>query len=48
MVPQLLASLQSLFTPEERAPWYGLIGAITGLAALAGPLLGGVFVDANM
>lgn len=48
MVPQLLASLQSLFAPEERTPWYGLIGATTGVAAVAGPLLGGVLVDADL
>ena len=48
MVPQLLATLQSLFTPKERTPWYGVIGATTGLAAVAGPLLGGVLVDADL
>src|SRR5699024_4060491 len=48
MVPQLLASLQSLFAPEERTPWYGLIGATTGVAAVGGPLLGGVLVDADL
>lgn len=48
MVPQLLATLQSLFAPKERAPWYGLIGATTGIAAVAGPLLGGVLVDADL
>src|SRR5699024_4445892 len=45
MVPQLLASVQSLFAPKERTPWYGVIGASTGIAAVAGPLLGGVRVD---
>src|SRR5690625_4376371 len=48
MVPQLLATLQSLFTPKERTPWYGVIGAITGIAAVAGPLLGGLLVDADL
>lgn len=48
MVPQLLATLQSLFAPKERTPWYGLIGASTGVAAVAGPLLGGVLVDADV
>src|SRR5690625_2167795 len=48
MVPQLLASVQSLFAPKERTPWYGVIGASTGIAAVAGPLLGGLLVDADL
>ena len=48
MVPQLLASVQALFSPRERAPMYGLIGAVAGLAAVAGPVLGGWLVDADL
>lgn len=48
MVPQLLASVQALFSPRERAPMYGLIGAVSGLAAVAGPVLGGWLVDADL
>lgn len=48
MVPQLLATVQSLFAPRERAPWYGVIGAVTGLAAVIGPVLGGTLVDADL
>jgi EmrB/QacA subfamily drug resistance transporter len=47
MVPQVLASLQSLFTPKERAPLLGLIGGVSGLAAVIGPLLGGFLVSSN-
>ena len=48
MVPQLLASVQALFSPRERAPMYGLIGGVAGLAAVAGPVLGGWLVDADL
>ena len=48
MVPQLLASVQALYTPRERAPMYGLIGGVSGLAAVAGPVLGGWLVDADL
>lgn len=48
MVPQLLASVQALFTPRERAPMYGLIGGVAGIAAVAGPVLGGWLVDADL
>jgi EmrB/QacA subfamily drug resistance transporter len=48
MVPQLLASVQAFFSPRERAPMYGLIGGVAGLAAVAGPVLGGWLVDADL
>lgn len=48
MVPQLLASVQALFSPRERTPMYGIIGGVSGLAAVAGPLLGGWLVDADL
>jgi EmrB/QacA subfamily drug resistance transporter len=48
MVPQLLASVQALFSPRERAPMFGLIGGVSGLAAVAGPLLGGWLIDADL
>ena len=42
MVPQVLSIIQVLFAPRERAGVLGAYGAITGSAAVAGPLLGGV------
>jgi EmrB/QacA subfamily drug resistance transporter len=48
MVPQLLASVQAFFSPRERAPMYGLIGGVAGLAAVAGPVVGGWLVDADL
>jgi EmrB/QacA subfamily drug resistance transporter len=48
MVPQLLSSLQALYTPKERAPLYGVVGGVSGLAAVVGPLLGGWLVTADV
>jgi hypothetical protein len=31
MVPQVLSSLQALYSPRERAPMYGVIGAVGAL-----------------
>ncbi|MBC2668834.1 MFS transporter [Novosphingobium piscinae] len=48
MAPQSLALLQVLFTPLERVSKMALFGVIGGLAAIAGPILGGVLIDANL
>ncbi|ALX66106.1 MFS transporter [Microbacterium sp. XT11] len=48
MVPQLLATVQALYTPRERTPVYGIIGAVSGIAAVVGPILGGWLVDADL
>src|SRR5581483_4019188 len=34
-----------LFTPAERGRWQGIIGAVFGLSAVIGPLLGGYLTD---
>lgn len=47
MVPQVLASVQALYKPRERAAVLGIIGAVSGMAAVAGPLLGGWLVSAD-
>ncbi|MGO4258950.1 MFS transporter [Marmoricola sp. RAF53] len=44
MVPQVLSIVQVLYSPKERAGVLGAYGAITGFAAVAGPLLGGILV----
>ncbi|WP_148615763.1 MFS transporter [Nocardioides rubriscoriae] len=44
MVPQVLSIVQVLYSPKDRAGVLGALGAVTGLAAVAGPLLSGVLV----
>jgi EmrB/QacA subfamily drug resistance transporter len=48
MVPQVLSIIQVLFKPKERASVFGAVGAITGMAAVAGPLIGGWLVSADV
>ena len=47
MIPQVLSIIQVLFGPKERAGVFGALGAISGLAAVAGPLVGGILVTQN-
>lgn len=47
MAPQLLSSIQVLYQPKERPAIFGAVGAVSGLAAVIGPLLGGWLVTAN-
>lgn len=45
MTPQTLAFISHLFPPSKRGPAMGLWSGVAGIAAIAGPLLGGVLVD---
>ena len=48
MAPQVMAIVQILYSPLERVgrlAWFGLVG---GLAAIIGPVLGGVLIDLNL
>lgn len=47
MTPQVLSVIQVLFAPKERAAVFGALGGISGLASVAGPLLGGILVSGN-
>jgi len=48
MVPQVLALINTMFPPEERAKAMSAFGATIGLGAVAGQVLGGVLLDANL
>lgn len=47
MVPQLISTIQVLYAPKERAAVFGAVGAVSGMAAVIGPLLGGWLVTAD-
>jgi EmrB/QacA subfamily drug resistance transporter len=47
MVPQVLSSLQALYAPRERAAMLGVIGAVSGMSAVIGPVLGGALVSGD-
>lgn len=48
MVPQVFGIIRSSFAPAEMARAFGAYGAVQGLAAVAGPLLGGLLVEADL
>ena len=45
LIPLTFAVIGDLFSPRERGRFQGLTGAVWGVAAVAGPLLGGVLTD---
>lgn len=48
VTPQVLASITSLMTGEDRARGMALFGVANGISAALGQILGGVLVDANL
>jgi EmrB/QacA subfamily drug resistance transporter len=48
MAPQVLAITQVTFPPEERGQAFALFGTASGLAAVSGPLLGGLLIGADI
>ena len=48
MSPQVLALMQVMFSPLERVSKLALFGLIGGLAAIAGPVIGGMLIEANL
>jgi len=48
MTPQVLAIATVTFPPEERGQAFSLFGLSAGLAAVCGPILGGILIDAQL
>ncbi|WP_269581237.1 MFS transporter [Roseibium sp. Sym1] len=48
MVPQVLAIVHVVFAEEEKGRAIGLFGSVSALGAVAGPLVGGVLVWADL
>ncbi len=48
MVPQVLSMMQVMYKPEERAGVNGLFGALGGMAASLGPVVGGLLIKWNV
>ncbi|QEV21993.1 MFS transporter [Streptomyces alboniger] len=48
MVPQVLAIVHVTFPAHERGKVFGMYGAVIGLGAIAGPVLGGVLTQWNL
>jgi len=48
IMPQILASVQVIFPPAERLNAFSFFGLSAGLASIAGPVLGGLLIGANL
>ena len=48
MVPQVMSLMQVMYTPKERAGVMGLFGALGGLSASLGPIIGGFLIQWNI
>lgn len=48
MSPQFMALMQVLFAPLERVSKLALFGVLGGLSAIAGPIIGGLLIEADV
>ncbi|MEU4237600.1 MFS transporter [Actinoplanes sp. NPDC026619] len=48
LIPQGFALLLAVFAPADQGRAFSIFGPVVGLAAVAGPVLGGVLVDADL
>lgn len=48
MVPQVMSMMQIMYKPHERVAVMGIFGALAGIAASLGPVIGGVLIHFNI
>lgn len=48
LMPQVLAIVQDMFPPAERAKAFAFFGMVAGIASVTGPLVGGFLIDLNI
>lgn len=48
MVPQVMSLMQVMFKPSERGGVMGIFGALAGVAASLGPVIGGILIHFNI
>ena len=48
MVPQVMSLMQVMYKPKERGPIMGIFGALAGVAASLGPVIGGILIHFNI
>lgn len=48
MVPQVMSMMQIMYKPHERGQVMGIFGALAGVAASLGPVVGGILIHFNI
>ena len=48
MVPQVMSLMQVMYKPNERGQIMGMFGALAGVAASLGPVVGGILIQGNI
>lgn len=48
MMPQVMAIMQNIFPPHERPTAFSMFGLLTSIAAVSGPVLGGLLITLNI